>query len=440
MGTIRKSIASILMIVMTASMLNGCQKKDGAPDQTSGNPAQSAANVEAAQENDESKDITLTVALMSNDWLEAAEQIAEDFTEKYGIKVEYTPMPGEVEEYLQPKAAAGVLPDVMSINAGAFGADLAENGLIIDLSETDAARNMVESLKPVFTSETGKLFGVAGGLSSTLIYYNKEMFEDAGIAEEPKNWEEFLDVCQTLKDKGYTPLAVAMGDGAISNTAWSTGNAVEIASANPDYIKQISDGSFRFDTPEQARIFERVKILNDKGYLLTGSVSAMVSTLLDSFKQEKAAMCFQGIWMAGSFMESPFETGMMVPPWNMEGQKQGVVLGTETGFAVAEGPNKEAAIKFVNYIANEEGFYTYQQSRGSIPSLIEYDESKVKMTDEVKAYVDRLLKIEITGAYWFEILPPSVYARLPQTFQQVATNEITPEEAAQILQELYTAQ
>lgn len=431
----------ILMVLVTVAVLSmftmtGCRKTEGGSDQ--GGSEKTTATAEIKKEAPES-DTTITVALMSNDWLDAAEQIASDFTQKYGIKVEYTPMPGEVEEYLQPKAAAGTLPDVMSINAGSFGADLAENGLIIDLSEIDAAKNMVESLKPVFTSESGKLFGVAGGLSSTLIYYNKKIFEDAGITKEPENWDEFLEICQILKEKGYAPLAVAMGDGAISNTAWSTGNAVEVASRNPDYIKEIAAGTFQFDTPEQAKIFERVKILNDKGYLLTGSVSAMVSTLLDSFKQEKAAMCFQGIWMAGSFMESPFDVGMMVPPWNMEGQKQAVVLGTETGFAVADGPNKEAAVKFVNYIANEEGFYTYQQSRGSIPSLINYDQDKVKMTDEVKAYVDRLMKIEVTGAYWFEILPPSVYARLPQTFQQVATDEITPEEAAQILQDLYTA-
>ena len=434
----RKIIAMIAALAMLLTLVAGCGGADTpAPDTSSdAAPADSAPAAGEAP----AEDITITVALMSNDWLDAAEQIAADFTAKYGIKVEYTPMPGEVEEYLQPKAASGSLPDVMSINAGAFGADLAENGLIIDLAEIDAAKNMVESLKPVFTSSSGKLFGVAGGLSSTLIYYNKAMFEDAGITEEPKNWDEFLAACEKLKAAGYAPLSVAMGDGAISNTAWSTGNAVEIAATDPQYIEKIANGTYNFDTPEQARIFERVKILNDNDYLLTGSVSAMVTTLRDSFKQEKSAMCFQGIWMAGAFMESPFEVGMMVPPWNMEGQEQAVVLGTETGFAVAEGPNKEAGIKFVNYIANEEGFYTYQQSRGSIPSLIEYDESKVKMTDDVKAYVEKLLQIKTTGAYWFEILPPSVYARLPQTFQQVATNEITPQEAAKTLQDLYTAQ
>ena len=183
----RKIIAMIAALAMLLTLVAGCGGADTpAPDTSSdAAPADSAPAAGEAP----AEDITITVALMSNDWLDAAEQIAADFTAKYGIKVEYTPMPGEVEEYLQPKAASGSLPDVMSINAGAFGADLAENGLIIDLAEIDAAKNMVESLKPVFTSSSGKLFGVAGGLSSTLIYYNKAMFEDAGITEEPKNWD-----------------------------------------------------------------------------------------------------------------------------------------------------------------------------------------------------------------------------------------------------------
>lgn len=383
-----------------------------------------------------SSDVTISVALMSNDWLDAAEQIAEDFTAKYGINVDYIPMPGEVEEFLQPKAATNSLPDVMSINAGAFGANLLETGMIIDLSETDGAKNMVESLKPVFSSN-GKLFGIAGGLSSTLIYYNKEIFAEVGVEELPTNWDEFLELCEKIKSAGYAPLATAMGDGSVSNTFWSTGNAIEVASKNPDYVQQINDGSFNFDTPEQAAIFERVKELNDKDYFALGSVSAMYTSLVDTFVQKKAAMCFHGIWMAGTFMDSPFEVGMMIPPLNKAGQEQAVVLGTETGFAVAEGPHKEEAIKYVNYITNEEGFYTYQQSRGSIPSLIEYDAEKVRMTAPVKEYLEKLLQVPNTGAYWFEILPPSVYARLPQTFQQVAIGEITPEEAGKVLQDLY---
>ena len=111
----------MLAAVLSMVMMTGCQQTKGGSDQ--GGSEKTTAAAESKKEAPES-DTTITVALMSNDWLDAAGQIASDFTQKYGIKVEYTPMPGEVEEYLQPKAAAGTLPDVMSINAGSFGADV----------------------------------------------------------------------------------------------------------------------------------------------------------------------------------------------------------------------------------------------------------------------------------------------------------------------------
>ena len=39
------------------------------------------------------------------------------------------------------------------------------------------------------------------------IFYNKAMFEEAGIEKEPQTWAEFLEVCQKLKDLGVAPLA-----------------------------------------------------------------------------------------------------------------------------------------------------------------------------------------------------------------------------------------
>ena len=46
------------------------------------------------------------------------------------------------------------------------------------------------------------------------IFYNKDAFDACGITDTPKTWDEFLTVCQTLKDNGYEPLAL---DGAYAN-------------------------------------------------------------------------------------------------------------------------------------------------------------------------------------------------------------------------------
>ncbi len=39
-------------------------------------------------------------------------------------------------------------------------------------------------------------------------FYNKDLFEQAGVEKEPTTWAEFLDVCQKLKDAGITPMTM----------------------------------------------------------------------------------------------------------------------------------------------------------------------------------------------------------------------------------------
>ena len=64
---------------------------------------------------------------------------------------------------------------------------------------------------------------VAGGTLKSIPYqpylfaffYNKDLFDQAGIAGVPTTWDEFLDTCQKLKDAGITPLTC--DDAYISN-------------------------------------------------------------------------------------------------------------------------------------------------------------------------------------------------------------------------------
>lgn len=38
------------------------------------------------------------------------------------------------------------------------------------------------------------------------MFYNKDLFEQAGVKELPKTWDEFLTVCETLKSNGIIPM------------------------------------------------------------------------------------------------------------------------------------------------------------------------------------------------------------------------------------------
>ena len=43
-------------------------------------------------------------------------------------------------------------------------------------------------------------------------FYNKDVFEEAGITELPTNWDEFTAVCEKIKAIGKTPLYYSGSD------------------------------------------------------------------------------------------------------------------------------------------------------------------------------------------------------------------------------------
>ncbi len=53
------------------------------------------------------------------------------------------------------------------------------------------------------------------------IWYNKALFEQAGIEEIPTTWTEFLSVVQQLKDAGITPIALGERDKWTGHFWWS---------------------------------------------------------------------------------------------------------------------------------------------------------------------------------------------------------------------------
>jgi raffinose/stachyose/melibiose transport system substrate-binding protein len=45
-------------------------------------------------------------------------------------------------------------------------------------------------------------------VTNTCIFYNKAIFDAAGITEFPTTWDQLISVQQDLKAKGYTPIVL----------------------------------------------------------------------------------------------------------------------------------------------------------------------------------------------------------------------------------------
>ncbi|MGF7142990.1 raffinose/stachyose/melibiose transport system substrate-binding protein [Anaerotaenia torta] len=92
-------------------------------------------------------------------------------------------------------------------------------------------------------------------------FYNQSLFDQAGIAEVPKTWAEFLAVCEKLKAAGIVPLT---SDDAYINTNFGYHLARLIG--NEGVEKVVTEGLWA-EEPAVLKVAQAYEELAQKGYL-----------------------------------------------------------------------------------------------------------------------------------------------------------------------------
>ncbi len=145
------------------------------------------------------------------------DKIAADYeAEHKGVKVEF--------KYLENEAFKAKLPTMLqsddsrpslfySWGGGVMDAQ-AKAGFLKDITADIASTeaNLSPTAVDAFKVD-GKVVGVPWETGEVTFFYNKKLFEKAGVkAEDIKTWDDFLGAVKKLKAAGITPLGVGAGD------------------------------------------------------------------------------------------------------------------------------------------------------------------------------------------------------------------------------------
>ncbi|MEX3948592.1 ABC transporter substrate-binding protein [Paraburkholderia sp. EG287B] len=378
---------------------------------------------------------TITALIWAPDWPEEMLQIAAGFDKlnpDLHVNVQFM-VGNSIEENIKPRVAAGTLPDLVSINPNAYAAELADQGVLADVRQSAAWKNMLDPLEADWTSRDGKGFGVSGGVATTMIYYNRAMFAKAGIDTLPTNFDEFLAVCARLKQAGMIPVMWSGGfPNMLGNGPFASGFANDVVAREPNWKEKMADGTLNLDTPEAADIFAKIALIPERGYAQPSFMTTGYDEGIRLFKEGKVAMAFQGSWSAGLMLHgNDFSVGVFVPPWNARGERVVPVLGSETGFAVCETPNKAAAMRFLEFIAGK-GFPILQRKRHNI-SPFQKGMGTVVSDVEIVDYTNALSRYPVTASPYYSSLPSNTIELVHELMQDVLLRKITPRQAAQRL-------
>jgi multiple sugar transport system substrate-binding protein len=386
--------------------------------------------------------VTITALVWAPDWPDEMNRIADEFTRQNpAIKVEVQFMIGNsVEENIKPKIAANHLPDIVSINPNGYAEQLAQQNLLVELGQSHAWDNMLDSLKPDWTSPGGRHYGIAGGVAATLIYYNEAMFAKAGITTLPTDFDQFLALCEKLKKAGFVPMMWNGGfPNMLGNGPFSAGFANAIVPAHPDWKAGIASGALNLDTEETAGIFARIKLLPARGFVQKDYLRTGYDEGIQLFRSGKTAMAFQGTWASGLLMHADgFSTGVMPAPWNARGKPLVPVIGSETGFGICPTKNQKAALQFLEFIYGQ-GFSIQQNKRQNIPPLKKV-EGQVISDPKVTQLVSQISRAPITGSPYYAFLPAATIDMLHPLLEDLLAGKTSPAAAARALDQSVKAE
>jgi ABC-type sugar transport system, periplasmic component len=152
-----------------------------------------------------------------------------------------------------------------------------------------AAVNLVKSFSP----NGDQLFAVPYQPNIMMVFYNKDHFEKAGITKTPETWTEFLDVCEKLKQAGYTPMTC--DDAYLLNLIGAHIERIK----GVDWLKaNINNPSVVFSDSEVLKGFEDLKSMMDAGYFSEYILSNKYPAgQQDMALNDKISMYYNGSWL-----------------------------------------------------------------------------------------------------------------------------------------------
>lgn len=294
-----KSKQAAALICAAAMILAGCGTEGG-----TGSTANASGTVgaeRAYREIEEAGDITITLMMSGT-------ETENDFDTKIlpvlikekwpNVTLEVTKLPDDnYYTALKTKLASGECPDMILVQPMYAGSNacysLADAGYLTPLNEMECLTNMEDVSGMTYQDN---VYAIPKGISILGTYYNKDIFEESGITEVPQDWDEFLRVCETIKNAGHQPIVMGDKDQYVLQFGLYQLAANEIYSVNPDYDMQLRTGETSFtDEGTWDQVLSMYNELYAKGYIdASQTLGLSASQAIQEFIDGNAAMTFDG--------------------------------------------------------------------------------------------------------------------------------------------------
>jgi multiple sugar transport system substrate-binding protein len=275
------------------------------------------------------------------------------------IEVFYIPDPDNFEEKMLVDMEAGTAPDVLAGCCDTLPI-WAQKGYLLDLrpyvqADVDVAtiddwdRAQYES----FFAQDGMQFALPKYHGALALYYNKDMFDEAGVAYPDNTWnhDHYLEAMHSLT-------VDADGDGNIDrwgsmvDISWER-IQIHVNGWGGHLVNPEDPTKSWMANPEALRAMEWIRARMWDDEVMASQLDVKNLHTRDAFIQKQLAMVEDGSWALRDILEgADFRIGVAPFP---AGPERRVTLATTDGFAVYSGTKyPDAAWEFMKFLVSRE--------------------------------------------------------------------------------------
>ncbi len=391
----RKKLISLTMAAsMLIMALAGCGNGTQSISQQTGNAGSSSEEGSDSESNTiEMADASEVSGTTISFWHsmggvngEAINTLVEKFNSEneYGITVD-AQYQGEYDDAINKLKSAQI---------GNMGADLVqiyeigtrfmmESGWIVPMQEcVDQDEYDVSQIEPnlaAYYTIDNTLYSMPFNSSTPLMYYNKDMFEKAGITEIPDSLEEIAEIGQDLLDKGGAGEVISLGV-----YGWFFEQFIGkqgLNYANNGNGRDDLATAVEFDTNGAAKnLLEQWKNLSDLGF--APNVGRGGDAGLADFSSGKSAITLGSTASLKQILQDvngKFEVGTAYFPKVKESDEGGVSIGGASLWALNNNDPKKlrATWEFVKFLISPESQAYWNAETGYFPVTVEAHEEEV---------------------------------------------------------------
>ena len=334
--------------------------------------------------------------------------------------------PTEYDAKLQVSLQGGVASDVFLTRRlpGDRTQSLIDNQYIIPLDADVDFGNFSDSTLNSIRSG-GAVYGVPFAIQVVGIFYNKDIFAAYGL-DEPRTWNELVNIAETLDAEGVTPFFVSGKD------AWTLAmqNAMSgVSLPGEAWIQDVLKGNTTFDDPVYHDLNTRLMDLSR--FYQPNFMANTADELTAAFALGQAAMVFYGVWGETSYRElnPDFHYGFFPVPTLDRSTEPKVYVYMDGAYAInSKAADIKTSLEVLRYTTTTDYGTLFSQITGEITAM---NDASLPDNEILQLCYEYAQNSAAVFTYWvgspFQAGSPTPYDILSEYMQTMYLGDIEPE-------------